>query len=259
MAFRRFGRRRKPRVLWLPNPGTTTTLSAGTDVTINNSGAEFDFRTQLDAPTTVEVPMVVDNPAEETEVGANLAAYQKLDLNFTTQWGYRLRRIVGKLFVSAAFDASGQDVDPPAVLINAGIIVRRVDDDTGQALQTGAGQDVATLRNNRDPWIWRRDWILGQTNGSNDTASVKDHGGLSTYAENNALAASVRDGPHIDQKTARVIGPEERLFMNLTASCLPLDQSKFTPNHNPLVYFMFQYRVLATIHMNQGNRRNASR
>lgn len=259
MRFAR--RRRRARVQWMPNLGTLTRHDANPGIlTVDNSGVDFKFSLSITDPSTVLFPLLQDNPVDTTFAGSSHAVTDKFSLNLAEAPSYRLRRIVGKLLVSAAFTKPGaQNIAPEACLIQAGLIVRRTDDN-GNPLAAGIEQDVASMQNNQDPWIWRRDWILGSgdTFPNAGVTNVNIHG-VASFPPTNTHYGSVKDGPHVDQKTNRVIGKEERLFLNVTGYVLPFNSAPDNFDTIPNVYVNFQYRVLATTFSNSGNRRNASR
>lgn len=115
------------------------------------------------------------------------------------------------------------------------------------------------MENNPDPWIWRRDWILGHgPSEANFGQTNQNVAGRRNFPPTNTHYGSVRDGAHVDQKTNRVIGQEERLFLNLTAYVLPLNDADRLRSL-PFLYINFQYRALGSVFTNSGNRRNASR
>lgn len=73
--------------------------------------------------------------------------------------------------------------------------------------------------------------------------------------ESNMEMGSVADGPHVDQKTARIVSSEERLFLTVSATVL-------TGSGGELVTSAFvntDLRVLASMRTSSGNRGNASR
>lgn len=257
--FRR-GRRRKPRVQWLPVPGTLLdqTGNAPTVSATENPGViEFIVDTQADVPQTVGAPMVVDNPTTETVAGAPLSVYQTLALNQTEQFGYRLRRIVGDIAVSAATLNTQANTPVAGVLCTAGISVARCDDTTG--LLIGGVRDQNIIQNNADPFIWRRTWLLGTGNQADAQRTLA---AISRFPRTNADYGS-KWSAGVDQKTARRIGPEERLFFFLTVEQLPINNTATNgvniTDDNVRVYCLFDYRVLASVFTSAGNRRNASR
>lgn len=68
--------------------------------------------------------------------------------------------------------------------------------------------------------------------------------------------ASALDSGHIDQKTARIVGPEERLFLDVSVTALAQELEN---NGITFIDCAFEMRVLASIKSGSGNRRNASR
>lgn len=262
---RRF-RRRRPRVVWLNAPGTPYTPGDGTNVNgidpplANPASIEFVMQTNAgDAnPVTATGPLVLDNAPEETFAGAPLVnVVDKTGLNQSINFGYRLRRIVGDLHVATA-PTNEQSNQAGAVLIQCGIMVRREDpSNTGQPMGTAQSQDVGTISNETDPWVWRRNYVfssglVGQGN--------LIHTALQQFRESNHQVGA--SAIKVDQKTARRIAAEERLYMTVTLWNLPLDKQSLigSPNTNNFeVYLLFSYRVLGTIITNAGNRRNASR
>jgi len=188
-------------------------------------------------------PIVADTPLNPALAGATNSL---ADLE---QSAYRLRRIVGKIFIGAQ-QAEGVGGSTANMLVTAGLIVLRVDS-TGAPLNTiTEDYSVNNLANIADPWIWRRSWVL-----TNIPQAVLSPGTPIAY-EYNTAAGSVADGPHVDAKTARIVGPEERLFLAVTGMSIdgnPNDQL------NNRVFVDYDLRVLASMRSSQGNRRNASR
>lgn len=235
-------RRSKARVVWLPpEPANSVT---GVPTTVWGSTPLLQV-TGVDPTASVEVPLVIDAPADPTVA----------TLSDVENSGYRLRRIVGKIFVigDTIDDQSGITL----VGVTAGLIVRRVDQlGVSLASQVGLNQAQASpseLENSMDPWIWRRSWLI-----ANPTLFTQPVGGLPTNAFwNNIQTSSALDGPHVDQKTARLVGPEERLFLDISMTALnnPSDVSEIPYT----VDIFYELRVLGSMRSSSGNRRNASR
>lgn len=267
MARRSF-RRRKRKVVWLPNTGTpygAGRFTAGDTWDGIYTGIETTITTNAtsEGRTTIEIPLFVDQPPEETFHGSSVAAYQGSGLSQTMELGYLLHRVVGKhFFYYGPQDLNAQNPTPP-VQVDVGVIVRRVDAETGGSIQTAAGVDVAGMGNNRDPWLYRRTFIF-QGVGSSLTLHP-----LANFLNNNPSIArgtfecgSKLDGPFFDIKSKRRVGPEERLFWDITMTVLPFPASGDQLNLNidqGLLYININYRGLASIMTNIGNRRNASR
>lgn len=233
-------RRTKPRVVWLPatnNNSVSPDSRSGIGTFILSTGVDASNRNQA------EVPILIDgNPSVLTA-----ATLDDVENN-----GYRLRRIVGKIF---CFQQQVAGNNPAAVIVTAGLIVRRVSPTTGFSLAfldgTGKQIDTQDLDNWGDPWIWRRSWVLAN--------ALSTDGGDSTIADvgpfSNMEYGSVADGPHVDAKTARIVGPEERLFLDVTVGVL----EGLTAGGVNDVKVVFDLRCLASMRTGAGNRRNASR
>lgn len=262
--MRRRGFRRKPAVVWLPNVGTPLVHGGVTVGNVNENPSDIEFFIPVSTagePQTFSAPLVLDNPREAAQTGAPLSVLQTQGLALNTDWGYRLRRIVAD-YVCAAAPTNDQATNPGAVSLELGLIVRRVDPTTGNALSAAQFQDVNTLENNRDPWIWRRSIVLGQGKITTNGAAIIMEAVTQFPPTNMAYGNSKYQ--HIDQKTARRIGPEERLFLNITAWLIPYDEtiggSTNAIDNGYGVYFKMSYRALASrVNAMQGNRRNASR
>jgi len=234
-------RRRKPAVAWLPHvahdaTGTTSYWYDTQAVSLTAS-----------VITTSIYSLVPDYPAEAIRAAGALPSLADFEAG-----GYRLRRLVGKIFVGMDNEQPSQgNTSPVACLAGAGFIVLRVEEQTGAPLVTAASHySPLDLDATRDPWIWRRTWLL-----------QNDFSGLATapqagwqFPRTNCDYGSVQDGPHIDAKTARRIGAEERLFFVM--SNVPLGG---TTTQNGLIRYALDYRVLASPIKIIGNRRNASR
>lgn len=225
-------RRRAPRVVWLPT-NNANELAAGLNI------HEVFFTYPGGEPKGAEIvnafPLTFDQPRG---VGATDS------LSDTENSGYRLRRLVGKIYVAAA-QANQQDAG--AWICTAGFIVLRVDP-AGNPLQVPSPAvqiDIA------DPWIWRRTWIVANGQSGNLAGNLVDTANFSNFEG----GPSAVDGPHVDQKTARVISQEERLFLVL--STVGAEASAIGATQD--LEWLWDLRVLATMRTTSGNRRNASR
>lgn len=208
------------------------------------------------SPTTEEVAIVKDFAGS----AGGLIAPGVADINATLadieQSGYRLRRIVGKLGFSVLQGAAQALEDGSIFHVTAGFIIRRVNE-FGQSMAIlGAGAptahaaSTASLENTMDPWIWRRSWDISDNEHANIDPNV-----VSFPRSNYNYGAGIFDGPHVDAKTARVVGPEERLFLDVTIEGIN-GQAQGQPG---AVLLIADLRVLASMRTNSGNRRNASR
>lgn len=238
----RFRRRRRSPVTWLPNWGGQT--AANEDVNFIGGNLAVDFR---GVQSTFTFPLLKD---AQDETGTTLADY--------TQGGYLLKRIVGKLFCNMRqFTPAEGTKTPPWCIFSAGIEVLRTDQTNLPAGLAAPVLNYGTLDrdNERDPWIWRRDWILA--NGQVDLAGYGAAAEAFAWGNtNNQEYGSVMDGPHVDAKVGRRIGPDERLYISLTT--LFNQATLLEPAQDGEVAFRFIYRVLG-VPIRSTNRRNASR
>jgi len=232
--------RRKPRVVWLP---PTNLNSFGSD---NTCGIQiFSVDTSDAVPVASgEIPLVIDGQADPLAAESSLSDVENN--------GYRLRRIVGKIFVQN----QGSDENTAAfTLVTAGIMVRSVIPDTGVSFAAGTASEallnVSNIRNYGDPWIWRRTWLIANADVARDPAAA----GLKLTPNNWGHGPSAVDGPHVDQKTARIIGAEERLFLDVSVR----QNTEAAGQIDMVTTIIADLRVLASMRTSAGNRRNASR
>jgi len=260
---RRFARR-KPRVVWLPVHGRD--FSDGTPENFGNGiGGSLTVFNDGQIYTDIQ-PVTFDySDSSAAEEGTEFRSLQDL----TSGNAYRLRRIVGKCHI-AALQENNSEAEFPCLDVAAGFMVCRTDssgnvlsdalDAAGNKVSGPLAQDGA-----EDPWIWRRRWfltplcpILSYTTGSigADQFAVQTALGIQgQWPHTTAHYGSVQDGPHIDQKTARVISREERLTFWLQSR---VTNGAGNSNNGTLVWNL-DLRLLASLRSQSGNRRNASR
>jgi len=230
-------RRRKPKVVWLPKDvGSTIENSNIIALEITSAGGAID-----DGRITTITPVVIDFPG--TPIGG-------IDtLSDIENSGYRLRRIVGKCFFGIRGKAADNG-DAATWLCAAAFIVLKVDSSGVPLDSTLTAYDIFAVDNDDSPWIWKREWIL---QSSIDITDPSVH--ATQYPRSNTAYGSVQDGPHIDQKTARLIQQNERLFFVTTVTNIDVGDGQKTN-----VFDVFcTPRVLASMRTSSGNRRNASR
>jgi len=230
-------RRRRNRGTWFPTLGTDTSDPDG----FNFSGRQFGF-TLTGFPQVVITPVVMDEPLEGENAGTGLTLSDFIGNE------YVLQRIVGKVFAARyatlLHNATNQVDRGKAAIFGCGFFVARAQDaDTGDSEQPIGSNSAAERNDNynpldidtvREPWIWRRTWILGsagrdQVNG--DLAPTTAFLGTqfansvnlsaAVYPASTALYGSVMDGPHVDSKVKRRVRQDERLFFAVAASLFP--------------------------------------
>lgn len=251
MAFRRM-RRRRPTVVWHQNQGLKdATLSVDQQTNVLLGGVGTGVLPYLGAtssafsqrsPTSL-YRLVEDFPGEALQTSGVREPSAIL-----TGSGYRLRRIVGKIFLSSGTDSGAT---APSILVGAGITVAQVNESDGAPLDSSTPWKYSPFKtpNERAPWIWQRSWILGNTNSSLAPFF------LAFDYMNTEAGGSVMDGPHVDAKTNRLIGPRESLLLVLSMA----NPNNVAANDGAAVNMCFQYRVLTSpVRTSAGNRGNAA-
>jgi len=258
-------KRRKAKVVWLPVQGRD--FSSGVEGTSYGNGVGGVLEIPNDGTIATQFQDVTFDYSDSAS--AQEGVFDKTLHDLTSGSNYRLRRLVGKFHAGVLPDFEASENGVQSCDVAAGFIINRTDPDgnplvsasIGSADQTQFGplsEDAA-----EDPWIWRRRYFLSacypmQSYGSGspgvDAKTIANvFGDQPQYPQTTAGYGSVADGPHIDQKTARVIGPQERLFFWVQGRSLRSDA--------PVCFMPYQVdlRILASLRFQQGNRRNASR
>lgn len=207
--------------------------------------------------------------SSQDQFGTN--QYSRTLHDLTSGQEYRLRRLVGKVhatpFVPVNVEDKARNVS--GVHFAAGFIVLKTDDHGNPHVNfdecNPLAQDSAD-----DPWIWRRVWTMATfPKLAFQSGSYSTNGLASIYVNAEQEVAlnfpnattefgSVADGPHIDAKTARIIGRQERLYC-VMATRVWQPEGEADYNNDGLVYGHLDLRALASLRTGMGNRRNASR
>jgi len=205
MAFRR----RRRTGTWLPVYGAEVPGTSGpTGVPVDATGFHID----LSVPSSGAIRTIIgvltnDSPIE----GTVETALSSLSDVIGSEWF--LQRIVGK--ISAVADGSEDTFRWTKV--GVGFFVARaesgvtsvpvgattadnVSDSNDYEAKTTNQYSPLAMQAGREPWIWRRTWLLNSGNSSIDGPT------------SNMGFGSVSDGPHIDAKTKRRITNDDRLF-----------------------------------------------
>jgi len=206
-------RKRRTKYQWLDQFGTEGPDGFPDDERVVR---EIGIAINANATTsTAVIDYLPDFPSEDSV--AVIGTQQSMGLFDRND--YFIKRIVGKIFVSVSPQAT---TTAPAVLVGIGMFIARAEEG-GQLVNTPIGfatvpdnYNVLRTRNTKEPWIWRRTWVLG-----NSLTTSADTRGLRTAPPNNAGYGSVLDGPHVDAKTARRIRDGERFFIAMSGLSLP--------------------------------------
>jgi len=174
---------------------------------------------------------------------------------------YRLRRLVGKLFIYNFGDPSvGFATRAPLTQVSSAFIVCRTDTYGNATTDFDSVNPLAQDAAN-DPWIWRRSWIFGQSYQAVDSLSPYSPAAyaMGAFPVGTPHYHGALDGGHIDAKTARVIGQEERLYWVTAARCLSYTFTSPGDSESNYVHGLLECRALASLKFGSGNKRNASR
>jgi len=243
-------RKRRSGGTWFPTIGTAG--PSGGDIEDEASGREFTVVVPNDGTTSILIaPIVPDAPLEGDDVPVNPAVGGQLAQILGQE--YFIKRIVGKIFISNdSADDSASQPQYAALLTGAGFFVARANDSEsggGIDLPIGSASLAERLTNYnplaadciREPWIWRRTWVLGNPRALNPPngnagGSGPWRGTTGFFAAAQGVTGqvisstmqygSVLDGPHIDAKTRRRVRLDERLWFVVAARGLPIGSSR---------------------------------
>jgi len=244
MAF--FRKRKRSRVVWLPNEANT-----GQPNTVNYRTDTFTVAAAVDTPSTTVYALTVDYPAEAIQS----LGPQPPSVADYVQSGFRIERIVGK-FVAGLSQLQGDGMAvsfPSSVAVGMGLIILRVDELTGAPLRAATPTQYSVFAddNERDPFFFRRTWVLANDIGQGVTTTALDP--LSNAPRCNTDYGSGAEGTYIDTQTRRLVRAEERVFLVVDTCNIGNAAAS-----NGAGRFYFDYRILVTPRI-MSNRNNASR
>lgn len=219
-------KKRRNRGTWFPNVGSVTgqpgavfcgNIMGGIVVPANTSGT-------FGGPQRVVVAQVVQDAPLDPEEAGNASG----QLSRIVGQEYILQRIVGSIFVGLNDLGQVEEPSPRAALVTAGFFVARAEDadavggqdqpigfsdaSTAQQAENYSPQAVDTIR---EPWIWRRSWVL--------SIGSQAGNGFTNFPGANSVYGSVREGTHIDAKSKRRIGNDDRLWLAIGVMSLSVN------------------------------------
>lgn len=251
--------RRRTRGTWFPTLGTQLTDES---VPLDDevvSGRSFFHTFPASGSTqgivTLLTPLTFDRPFEGDEVSPVTDS-----LSDIVGSEYILQRIVGKIFIERSIKLQGIDTDIfPAILVTAGFFVARANDaSVGGGADTPIGSATEPERrdnyspldidNIREPWIWRRTWILGNAGNQTSLSDPSSFNRAQGYPASTALYGSVADGPHIDSRVKRRVSQDNRLFFAVSTTLYPLSDT-FNPQSGTVMTLAgyLDYRIFASL------------
>lgn len=264
--MRRFRRRRSTQI-WLPTYGNAID-DALQDSVIGTAGSIIVER---DGTTTVDAfPVTFDDTQSAWRQQFVAGGQQTLhDIVAGQEW--KLLRVVGKAHLAyGGVWSSGEEAlhSPLATEVALGLIVLRTDEEGNLETDIEEHNPLAQEAAD-DPWVWRRKWILGNSTFHEGNSVPLSNPSPQEQANffitknwpcNTELMGSVADGPHIDQKTRRRIGREERLYwMIATRMWDPANLWPGAFNAPGFVTYNIDNRFVGRLSSRMGNRNNASR
>lgn len=228
---------RRKRPLWFP-----IIPAAGPDQSGDNFNARvFALSVAPNGVTTPLIfPVIPDKQVDADDLGAGTPGQLIQHLGNS----YELERIVGKIFlgVGASEDAGVGEIKPKIIQVGCGFFVaRQADEDAGGGadLPIGAPTAAEQVENYsplsedtmREPWIWHRTWLMhtGRVPGNIAQAlpfmgaiapAVAGGSRLPGLPSTNVNYGAEVDGPHIDARSGRRVGGDERLYFAVAARAL---------------------------------------
>lgn len=180
---------------------------------------------------TIVRPVLFDEPLQPGETSfADPLSWQMAN-------EYIIKRIVGKLHVGHNNIANA----PNNALVTAGFFVARADDSTPVTPVGGPGalsQYAPNILNNiREPWMWRRTWMLTKSSSTNQP----------TYPTTNSSYGDIESGPHVDIAVGRRVGNDDRLWFALSAELLTPGPSGVGYSEEGAVSYVLDVRLLGLL------------
>jgi len=243
-------RRRRSKVTWLPTIGTVV----GEGLATASGRLIQGFATPVNGAINTELTILTF----DTPVDIDTADIPTTTMADVVGSEYMLRRIVGKVFATrVSLDQSAVDTQPP-ILLGCGFFVARCNDSgSGGGPDTPIGSATPAERNDnyspleadtiREPWIWRRTWVLGKAGQSplDEEQQVSSDQHAANFPASTALYGSVLDGPHLDAKTMRRVTSDERLFF--AASVMNFPMGAESPLGANTITLYLDYRLVGTL------------
>jgi len=240
-------RRRRPKYTWMPTLGSRFNQDTFPGSTPNFLSLQLEPNANDASPPTlarglVAQAIIPDFPVTVTDDTAG--QYTLRDITEGQDWV--LKRMVGKAHIWAQAGEYIPTADWPMVYVSLGFFVARAQDDNpGDPDLEQTEFDPLNVDNIRQPWIWRRTWLLGNPVWTR-TASAPI-GGFD-FPTSNLEYGSVADGPHIDSKVSRRIMREQRLWVAASVmGILPGQGSVSNADPDPTINMLIDLRILGAM------------
>lgn len=224
-------RRKRTKGFWLPILGLQQGEGgAGDDLTVPLALAP---PVDDDEPELGVIPITFDYPQEGPSLSRDADTLAEIAGS-----EYIIKRILGNCILAngCSYNPS-TDTGVPAIKVDAGFFVARAGAESQGPLGANApiayGADTPQSDREqyspgnpataREPWMWRRTWILGNEKLAFWREQLTSGSGTAPYAycPPTNLTSDVRNGPYIDIKSRRRVRQDERLFFAAQARHWP--------------------------------------
>lgn len=246
--------RRRRRGTWLPNLGTLGPEGIPDD---DDQGVFFQLNIgagEVDTKTLV-VPLTFDLNDEDSDLA------DETSLSDLIGSEYIIQRIVGSIYVARQTSATTNLV-APVVKASCGLFVARQTDSTINADIPIGANDATELRESyspsnvatvREPWMWRRTWLLGNLGesltNSNTIITLNSNG--QNFPPTNVGYGNYMNGTGVDVKSKRRVRQDERLwFVGAVRALNGFDWVNPFVNvatANTRTLFHFDYRIFGNL------------
>lgn len=222
-------RRRKSRGTWFPMLGGTVQNGEGEPFYITSESMVLTLSETTLEPVAGVIPVTYDEPQEPGEQSSDTHGIADFIGN-----EYIVSRILGQCFIERTLNYQDNPVgqtDWPGIIVTAAFFVARAEDgQTEFSDNVPVGWDAPDAwrnyspqhaKNIRQPWMWRRSWILGSGSSSPlpEVAAPFGPSNFSTFPVNNVMYGNMSDH-RVDIKSKRRIHQDERLWFIVGARTL---------------------------------------
>jgi len=242
-------RRRRAKLTWLPTNGTNVEGREAADFV----ATPFTIALQFDPGVEQTFAIVPLNPFDvpvEADPNFNFnSQIPQATMADVIGSEYIVRRIVGNCWAAATNTSNFSASENAAVIAALGVFVARSDGENPNrpigpdpALAAGLASFGASYNplhseTTREPWMFRRLWMLGtrppQVNTTTSPAASSIPLSFNQFPQTTAGYHGLRTGPFFDIKSIRRIRQDERLWMVFSAMGAPiLETQALAGNYN---------------------------
>lgn len=246
--------RRRRRGTWFPNLGTLGP-EGNTDDDDSGLFGSLPIPAGSDSTVTLIQPLTFDT-IEEDEADETTDS-----LSDIIGGEYIVQRIVGNIFCHRDTRVLANQ-SAPCIKVCAGFFVARQADSSISRDEPIGANSPGELREDyspaqaaviREPWMWRRVWLLGNqgTAANNSNQALVTAQSASNYPPTNVGYGNYMSGSGLDVKSKRRVRQDERLWFVIAARAL-VERNWSSPFLNPSlnedrVDFHLDYRIYGSL------------